>query len=186
MKRFKQWFIMVMLISLVCLIAYASVELGTTQIQFNIRYSATSGLGTMNLSSSRGVNFTSGTGASQVNTAWAATRTLADDVNEVLDVNDGTLKDAFGVGVTLNKIKLLYIKNNATWANLLIGGDANNVGLYSSSSDILKLPPTGELLYIAPDVNGLSVAVDPNLKIAHDGTGSASLTYDIIILGVQQ
>ena len=133
-----------------------------------------------------GVTFTDGTGANQADTLFHDTRTLADGANETLDLYaSGTLTDAFGDALTIETLKALYIKNNSTDANLLIGAAAvNAIGLFSDSSDILKLPPGGELVFIAPDATGVDITTNKNLKIAHDGTGSSDLTYDIIVIGV--
>ena len=137
------------------------------------------------LSLSRGVELTNGTGANQADTVWHDTRTLADGANETLDLHDGSLTDVFGDAVTIDELKVLYIKNNSTDANLLIGGAAaTQLGLYNDVSDILKLRPGGEFLVTAPDAAGIDITTNSDLKIAHDGTGTSSLTYDIIAIGV--
>lgn len=138
---------------------------------------------TMNLT--RGVSFTDGTGANQAEVIFHDNRTLADAANETIDLQDGTLSDPFGDAVTMSKLKALYIKNNSTDANLLIGGAAATVlSLFADVTDILPLRPGGEFLITAPDANGIDVSTNADLKLAHDGTGSSSLTYDIVAIGV--
>ena len=133
----------------------------------------------------RGVNLKDGTGANQAQVLFHDTRTLADGANETLDIQDGSLTDAFGTAVTIEKLKALYIKNNSTNANLLIGGAASNaIGLFSDSTDKAVVKPGGEYLVTAPDSTGLDTSINASIKIAHDGTGSSSLTYDIIAVGV--
>ena len=137
------------------------------------------------ISLTRGKAFTNGTGANQCDTIFHDNRTLADGANETLVFNDSSLTDAFGAGVAIDEFKALYIKNNSTDANLEVGGAAaTQIGLFKDTSDILVIKPGGEFLYIAPDASGLDVTTNSSLKVAHDGTGSSSLTYDIIAVGV--
>lgn len=133
----------------------------------------------------KGVSLANGTGANQADAIFHDSRTLADGANETIDLHDGSLEDAFGDALTLDKLKAIYIKNNSSDAYLHIGGAAaTQLGLFNDVSDILKLPPGGEFLMTAPDANGIDVSTNSDLKLAHDGTGSSSLTYDIIAVGV--
>jgi hypothetical protein len=137
----------------------------------------------MNLT--RGVSLTNGTGANQADSLFHDVRTLADAANETLDLHDGTLVNGFGDTVTLNKLKGIYIKNNSLDANLLIGGAATvQLGIFNDVTDVLKLPPGGDFFMTAPGSAGVDVTTNSKLKIAHDGTGTSSLTYDIIVVGV--
>lgn len=137
------------------------------------------------INSTRGASLADGTGANQADALWHDNRTLADGANETIDLHDGTLEDAFGDAVTLDKLKAIYIKNNSTEANLFIGGAAaTQLGLFADVSDVLKLPPGGDFFMSAPDANGIDVSTNSDLKLEHDGTGTASLTYDIIVIGV--
>ena len=137
------------------------------------------------VNATRGLTFQDGTGANQADTLWRDERTLADGASEELDLNDGSLTDAFGDAVTIDTLKAIYIKNNSSDANLLVGGAAANaIELFADSTDIKKVRPGGDFLDISPDINGIDLTTNPKLKIAHDGTGTSSLTYDIIVVGV--
>jgi len=133
-----------------------------------------------------GANFADGTAADQANTLWSDTRTLADGASEEIDIHDGSVNNNFGNPLTLTKLKGLYIRNNSADACLLIGGGATTpIELFSdAASDKLKLPPEGENLFIAPNVDGVDVTTNSHIKLAHDGTGASTLTYDIIVIGV--
>lgn len=189
-KARKKLVVCAICLSLIMMVglAFATSSL-TAKILLNIgiEYSVTDDLSTKEapIRKSRGVSLANGTGANQADTVFQDVRTLTDDANETLNLNLGSLENDFGTALTLDILKVLYIKNNSSDANLLIGGsDANQVDLFGDVSDILKLPPGGEFLLIAPDVTGIDVSTDPNLEIWHDGTGSSSLTYDIIVVGV--
>ncbi len=156
-------------------------------IAFNITNTKDVDLSTVRdfFNDTRGKNFTDGTGANQVDTLFHDNRTLADGANETLDLADGSLSDAFGDAVAIDELKVVYIKNNSTDANLLIGAaGATSIALFGDVSDTLSLPPGGEFLFIAPDANGVDITTNADLKIEHDGTGSSSLTYDILVAGV--
>ena len=177
----------ILVLSIFIGLAFGAVT-ANSNILFNITHTKTVDLTELRdaLAITRGVAFANGTGANQVNTVWHDRRTLADGANETLDVNNGTLADAFGDTVVLKKLKLLYLKNNSADANLLVGGAAaTQLGLFADTNDILKLRPSGVFIFIAPDINAVDVSANPDLKIAHDGSGSSSLTYDIILLGVE-
>lgn len=164
-----------------------SLEIGLFQISLNLREETALDLSTTidQVNETRGKNFGNGTGANQADTIWHDQRTLADAANETLDINDGSLTKADGTSLTLDTLKGLYIRNNSIDANLLIGGAAATVlGLFNDDTDILKLRPGGEFFVTAPDATGINATSNPDLKIAHDGTGSSSLTYDIILVGV--
>jgi hypothetical protein len=153
----------------------------------NIEHTKTMDLNTLRdaMNLTRGVSLANGTGANQADAVFHDTRTLADAATETLDVHDGTLVNAFGDTLTLNKLKAIYIKNNSADANLLIGGAAaTQLGIFADPTDILKLPPGGDFFMTAPGSAGIDVSTNSDLKIAHDGTGTSSLTYDIIVVGV--
>ena len=156
-------------------------------LSINIEYSKTHDLSTADapIRKSRGISWTDGIGADQADTVFQDTRTLADAANETIDLHDGSLEDDFGDALTLDKLKALYIKNNSDDACLLIGGAvANQLGLFVDVSDIFKLHPGGEIFITAPKAAGIDVTTNADLKLEHDGTGSSSLTYDIIAVGV--
>jgi len=137
------------------------------------------------LNLSRGVTFSEGEGANQIDMVFHDQRTLVDGANETLDIHDGSLTNKVGVPITMDKLKALYIKNGSTEAGLIIGGAAaDQLGLFSDVSDKLVLPPGGEFLIIAPGASGIDCSSNSDLKLEHDGTGSSSLIYDIVIFGV--
>jgi hypothetical protein len=39
-------------------------------------------------------------------------------------------------------------------------------------------------VYVCPDVNGIDITTNDELRLEHDGTGTSDLIYDIIVLGV--
>ena len=156
-------------------------------LNMTLTYTKTTDLGTVpyTLNLGRGKTFTNGTGANKAEVLFDDQRTLADGASETLDLRDGTLTDALGVAVTMDILRALYIKNGSTDAGLLIGGAvATPVALFGdSATDILTLPPGGEFLFIAPNATGIDLTTNADLKLAHNGVGSSTLTYDIIVVG---
>lgn len=156
-------------------------------INLNITYTGSPDIGSLiqQITESRGCTLTNGTGANKGDICYEATRTLADAASEELDLHDGTLKDRYGNSLTFDIVRQLYIKNNSSDAGLDIGGAAaTQVALFGDpASDILTILPGGEFVFTAPNAAGLDVSANAHLKIAHDSTGSSSLTYDIIICG---
>lgn len=134
-------------------------------------------------------SITSGTGADQGDLLWHDQRVLTNGATESLDLRGGTLTGAFGA-VTFDKVKGLCVLNYSTENSLKIGGAAANaIGLFDNTTDILLLPPASAtnkpsiLLLEAPAAAGIDVTVNDELKIAHSGTTTNSVTYDIAIWG---
>ena len=138
---------------------------------------------TLNLS--RGINFTEGVGANQINMIFHDQRTLADAANETLAFNDGSLTNKVGVSITMDIVKAIYIKNTSSDATLILGNATSNaILLFGSTTHTHLCKPGGEFVFIAPDINGLDVTTNDELKFEHDGTGTDDLIYDLVVMGV--
>lgn len=135
------------------------------------------------LTLNRGATFTNGEGANQANRIFADTRST-DDTGETLNPLDGgVLKDAHGDVLTIEKVKALYLRNNDAAKSLHVGGGASlDWPIIANTSDIIVIPPGGELLIIAPNSDGIDISTNKNLKIKSATAGSIS--YDIIIIAV--
>lgn len=126
----------------------------------------------------------SGTAIDQADLAWwDSARSLA-ATSEEIDLA-GSLTDPFGDTVTMARVKGLYIKNNSTTAGetLKIGGAASNAFLlFDNSSDIYELGPDGIFMVWEPSAAALPVTAGTGDKLKID-SGSATLTYDILVIG---
>lgn len=137
------------------------------------------------ISLARGKLFNLGTGANQADQFFHDERTLADAANETLDFTDSSLTDKLGEAIDLSKLKALFIHNGSADASLIIGGAAaNQLPIFGAGTHTLILPPGGDFMFTCPDVNGVDVSVNAQLKLEHDGTGSSDLVYEIAALGV--
>ena len=131
---------------------------------------------------------TNGTGDNQADKIFHDERTLSDEGTETLDFHDGSLTDAFGNALTLDKLKSLVIVNYSVEATLLVGGAAATVlPLFADDTDIIKVPVAttlqpGIIWWAAP--KGIDITTNSDLKLTHDGTGTDSLTFRIIAVGV--
>lgn len=161
-----------------------------TSITLNIAatYAGSPDLSTLRdvLAQNYNIALATGTGANQADVIFHDQRTLADGANEVLDLYaSGALLDPLGVALTIETLKALFIYNQSADAALLIGGGASNdIGIMADTSDKLVLKPGGKFIWTAPDATGLDITTDKNLKLEHDGTGTDTLTYDIVAIGV--
>lgn len=134
-------------------------------------------------------SLTSGTGADQVDLMWHDQRTLTNGATEALALHDASLSGAFGT-ITLDKLKGICIQNLSTENSIKIGGaGATAVPLFDNTSDILVLPPASAtnkpstFLMEAPAAAGLATGTNEVLKIAHSGTTTNSIIYNIIVWG---
>jgi hypothetical protein len=156
-------------------------------ILFNILNTKVDDLSTISdpITIDRTISLADGSGANQADVIFRDTRTLADGANEVLDLYaSGSLLDAFGTALTIETLKVLYLKNKSSDATLLVGGGTTPIGLCADATDIIKIPPGGILIWSAPDATGLDITTNKNLKLEHDGTGSSSMDIELIAIGV--
>lgn len=131
--------------------------------------------------------WTYGTSANQYQICYADTTILADGANTTLDLfASGTLLDVFGRALTLAAIKLLYVKNNSADSSLLVGGGvANDLDLWSDTSDQMIIPAGGIMMWIDPSAAGVVTTVNKNLYLEDDGAGAAgNKNIDVIALGL--
>jgi len=138
-------------------------------------------LDTLNVNA--GISWTYGTGANQANLLWHDSRST-DDTGETINVYDGGVEvTAFGGDLTMEAIKLLYIKNTHDTLTLRVGGAATAaLGIFADISDIIEIPPGGFFLWTCPTAAGIDTTVNKNLKLAAKTAGT--ITYDIVMMGL--
>lgn len=140
---------------------------------------------TYNFKGGTTLNFTNGTGASQVDKVFADQRTLAASTPEDLDISAGALTDSFGVTFTIAELKLLMVcASSANTNNVVLGGDANSVPFLSTAATTVSIKPGGCFMFTDPSAGGTAVtnATGDVIQVLNGAAGT-SVTYDIIILG---
>ncbi len=127
-----------------------------------------------------------GTGAGQADKMWHDRRTLSSATSETLDLSALT-NTLFGSPITTNlaKVKCIFVKNRSTNTGdeLAIGDAAANAFVApfaNAAGGLVEVGPNSPLL-LANLVDGWSVGSNVNLKI--ENTGTADITYDIVIVG---
>ena len=138
------------------------------------------------ISQTMNVTFSKGVEANQADGFFHDERTLADGANETLDLTDSSLTDKLGEPINFSKLKALVIVNTSIDACLLIGGAVSaQMALFNAVTEKLKLRPGGVFMFLCPDLAGVDISVNAKLKLEHDGTGTSTLIYRIMALGVQ-
>lgn len=129
----------------------------------------------------------SGTGANQASNLYHAQRTLVASASEDLDLA-GTLTNAFGVTLTFTKVKALIIHAATGNTNdVQVGGGGVNsfVNWVADASDIVNVKPGGTLILVAPNAAGYAVTAGTgDLLHITNSAGTTSVTYDVIVIGV--
>jgi len=131
-------------------------------------------------------SFTDGAGADQADVVWSDERTLAASATEDLDLAGGLI-DAFGVAITLARIKAIYVEaDSSNTNNVLLGGAAANAFAtpFADVTDRVTLRPGGALLLVAPDATGYVVTAGTGdlLRAGNSGAGT-SVKYRIVLVG---
>lgn len=131
------------------------------------------------------LQFTSGTGADQVDILWADERTLSASASENLDLA-GVLTDAFGATVTAAELVAILVVAAAGNTNgVVIGGHASAaVPLFGGTLGTHTVKPGGFFYAAGHDAAGLctiTATTADMIKVANSSSGS-SVTYQIAIL----
>lgn len=137
----------------------------------------------LTLSVNAAVTWTYGTGANQINCLFQDQRST-DNTGETLDLYaSGALLDCFGNALTMENLKMLYIKNtHATLILELFGNTSLDLLIVSGTTDALEIPAGGHFLWVAPTAAGIDLTTNKNLYIA--ATAAGTITYDIIAAGL--
>lgn len=128
---------------------------------------------------------TAGTGNNQANRIFADQRTLGATLNEDLDLNGATLKDAFGNSLAFLKMKsVLFYGAIANPADMVIGNAAANgwLGMVGGATHTITLAPGGTVFWSAPIAGKPVTAATADLLRVTAGAGG-NHTYDILLVG---
>ena len=158
---------------------------GKTGANIFLEYSGAAEIATpkLTLSINSAITWTYGTAANQINCLFQDQRST-DDTGETLDLYaSGSLLDCFGNALTMEALKVLYVKNTHASLILELFGNASlDLLILSGTTDALEIPPGGHLLWVAPTAAGIDLTTNKNLFIA--ATTSGTITYDIVAGGL--
>ncbi len=133
------------------------------------------------VSVSRGVRYTDGVLTGECDVIYHDI--LPVTTLDTVDLNGVVIKDAFGVGIAIVKLKALYIKN-LTGGELEISNNAAEIfPIFNAATDVLKLPDDGELFMTFPGT-GLAIgAATGSLEFVHAEGGAQDV--EIIAVGTR-
>ena len=133
------------------------------------------------LSINTGINWSFGVGINQANLLFHDSDST-DDTGKAVNVNDGSLKTAFGDQVTMEALKMLYVKNTHATLSLEVLGGSTPLAICEDPSDIIVVPPGGWILWVDPSAAGIVTTSNKLLKFASVAAGT--ITYDYAIMGL--
>lgn len=129
-------------------------------------------------------DFTDGSGASEAHQIFSDHRTLSASASESLNLNSGSLLDAFGEDIALTSIKALIIQADPGNTNNVVVGAAGSDPIASilGTTGTVTLPPGACFAFIAPSGAAITPSTAMNLGVANGGSGTP-VSYKIIVLG---
>lgn len=131
--------------------------------------------------------FADGTGASQLNTLFVDTRTLAASTNEDLDLFGSTFTDWKGDALAFATLKavLVYAATTNT-NNVVVSRPASNgVALFDAASDAISLGPGGLFLFMVPGTGKtVTTGTADLINFANSGAGT-DVVYTVMLLGTK-
>jgi hypothetical protein len=130
------------------------------------------------------ITWSFGTGANAINVVYEDLGRATDNAGETLDLYaSGALLDCFGQALTMENIKMLYIKNTHATTTLRIFGNASNdLLIITGTTDAIDIPAGGEFYWSAPTAAGIDITTNKNLFV--QASTVAAVTYDIVAAGL--
>lgn len=131
------------------------------------------------------LSWATGTAANQADKMWHNQSTLASGLNEDIDLA-GTLTDAFGLPLTMVKLKAIVISAAAAnTTNLSVTAKGTNgVPFLLALGDGVVLYPGGLFVLAAPGAGGLATVAAGTADLINVLNGSGNpATYDVIVVG---
>lgn len=128
-----------------------------------------------------------GTLADQCDILWVDERTFAVSTADPIDLY-GVLTSAFGATLNMAEIVAVVIIAESiagvrTTVTLSVGaGSAPWFGMFGATGDVIKVPPGGMLVLVAPDAAGLGAVTPTTADTLTITPGAATGTYQIAIL----
>lgn len=158
---------------------------GNVNLNISITETGTSGIETPSASLAKAYTWSiaNGTGVSQADLKYAATRTLSASANEDLDLA-GVLASVFASTLTFVKVRLFYIKAaDANPANLTVISKASvGAPIFLALADGIVLEPGADFMYRSPKSGKTITATTADMMNVAAGAGG-SHSYDVVIIG---
>lgn len=133
-----------------------------------------------------GIEWSFGTNANQINCLYHDQDSVSDSGKAINIYDSGTLKNAFGDLLTMEAIKVLYIKNTHASLTLeVFGGLSADIPILVGAvteNVVLEIPPGGILVWMEPSAAGIVTTTNKNLRVAAKTTGT--VTFDLAIAGL--
>jgi hypothetical protein len=191
MNRTKR-FLGILAAALLIAVAFAGYQVYATSLSTAVTVTLNSAFatgadlatGSLTIGTTKTNSFANGVGASQANTIFSDTRTVADGVTEDLDLAGGGLLDPFGAAFAPVKLRAVYIYAlPANTTNLTLFGDANSVPILNTAATTTTLPPGGIFVKTWPPIAGIAVGAGATDIIQVACGAGAACNYDIILVG---
>ena len=117
---------------------------------------------------------------------WHDVRILAAGTSEDIDISGG-INDQFGTAVSFARIKGFLVRNQTVEAGCIleVGGAASNewYSWAGAAGDITKVGPDGVLYLWNPSAAGFAVTAGTADTLKINNSGSAAVTYQIVLIG---
>jgi hypothetical protein len=161
---------------------------GSLTVSLSMAFNRTLDLNTIDnpLSVANRFSISFGSGANQISQLFKKTVVLADGDNSTLNLYDsGNLFDDYGNALAISALKLLYIKNNSADADLLLfGGNSADLPICSNANDQIIIKPGSVFVWTDMSAAGTVITTNKNLRIAHNGAGTSTMSVDIVAGGI--
>lgn len=163
-----------------------TISSGRITGSFNVTGTKAHGIGTAQFNGSQTLDILFANGvvgtANQANTLYSAQQTALAAAGVVtMDLDAGTLTDAFGTALVFTSVKALYIKNTSTTVSITLHGLNGSV---PGTAQRITIPPGGLYLVCNPSAAGWGItAATTDTIVITNLSGAATASYDLLLLG---
>lgn len=130
-------------------------------------------------------SFANGSGLNQATKLFTDTRAVTTGATDSMDLNGGTLADAFGVTLVFAALKGLIIRSAAAnTTNLTILGNAAAVPILNTVATTITIKPGGVFVWLDTSAAGTTVTAATGDIIQVVNAAGATANFDIAIIGI--
>lgn len=122
----------------------------------------------------------SGTSDGQIDRVWSDEASYTTTPTDYDLVGSSVISELSGDAVSLVEIVGIVIQNTSVAGNLLVGGDANAIPIFSAANDVIVIPPGGIFVWFAPAGTALVAGTGDILQVA---ASTGTVTGKIAVFG---
>lgn len=155
------------------------VSIGVDLVEHSTALGIGSEVGRLRHAVTQAVTFATGTTDGQLDRVWSDEVSLTTTPTDV-DLVGSLTSELTGQTTSFADVVLIVVRNLSASGNILVGGDAASIPLFSAANDVIVVPPGGTLLWYGG--NGIA-ATATTADILQLAASTGTVTCGILFAG---